>query len=56
MVEALTSKATEWEKERGVEFSYDGVRTSRFSSHGVDKLVQVHNLFQTNFLSPLGLS
>lgn len=25
MVEALTSKATEWEKERGVEFSYDGV-------------------------------
>lgn len=30
MVEALTSKATEWEKERGVEFSYDGVRTQVF--------------------------
>uniref|UniRef100_A0A5B7AE16 65-kDa microtubule-associated protein 3-like n=2 Tax=Davidia involucrata TaxID=16924 RepID=A0A5B7AE16_DAVIN len=26
MVEALTSKAMSWEKERGVEFSYDGVR------------------------------
>ncbi|GFY90351.1 microtubule associated protein (MAP65/ASE1) family protein [Actinidia rufa] len=25
MVEALTSKATAWEKERGIEFSYDGV-------------------------------
>ncbi|GMP61794.1 hypothetical protein CsSME_00024120 [Camellia sinensis var. sinensis] len=25
MVEALTSKATAWERERGVEFSYDGV-------------------------------
>lgn len=27
MVEALTLNATAWEKERGVEFGYDGVST-----------------------------
>lgn len=28
MVEALASKTMSWEKERGVEFTYDGVSTS----------------------------
>ena len=34
IVETLTSKATAWEKERGLEFSYDGVSNINLDNFG----------------------